>query len=172
MIGNFTDNVDSIEIVWFKGQKWIEKSIQINKQYVIYGKINNYNNRLSIAHPEIETFENKNKKNQGNLIPVYSSSENLSKRGINNKLFRELISNIFKEFKNNLNENLNRQINEKYKLITRYQALYNIHFPKDLIILSKAQFRLKYEEFSFYNYSFFTKIKKRKKSLKVFYLIK
>ena len=168
LIGNFTDNVDSIEIVWFKGQKWIEKSIQINKQYVIYGKINNYNNRLSIAHPEIEIFDNKNKKNQGNLIPVYSSSENLSKRGINNKLFRELISNIFKEFKNNLNENLNRQINEKYELITRYQALYGIHFPKNLIILSKAQFRLKYEEFFFLQLQFFYKNQEKKKKFKGF----
>ena len=168
LIGNFTDNVDSIEIVWFKGQKWIEKSIQINKQYVIYGKINNYNNRFSIAHPEIEIFDINNKKNQHNLIPVYSSSENLSKRGINNKLFRELISNIFKEFKNNLKENLNRHINEKYELITRYQALYNIHFPKNLIILSKAQFRLKYEEFFFLQLQFFYKNQEKKNKFKGF----
>lgn len=168
LIGNFTDNVDCIEIVWFKGQKWIEKSIQINKQYVIYGKINNYNNRFSIAHPEIEIFDNKNKKNQGNLIPVYSSSENLSKRGVNNKLFRELILNIFKEFKNNLKENLNRHINEKYELITRYQALYNIHFPKNLIILSKAQFRLKYEEFFFLQLQFFYKNQEKKNKFKGF----
>ena len=168
LIGNFSDNINSIEIVWFKGQKWIEKSIQINKQYVIYGKINNYNNRFTIAHPEIEIFDNRNKKNQGNLIPLYSSSENLTKRGINNKLFRELISNIFKELKNNLKENLNRQINEKYDLITRYQALYNIHFPKNLIILSKAQFRLKYEEFFFLQLQFFYKNQEKKNNFKGF----
>ena len=157
LVGIFNDGEDQIDIIWFKGQKWIEKTIDINKYYIIYGKLNFYNNKFSIPHPEIEIFDKFKKKKQNNLIPVYSSSEKLNKRGINNKLFRELITNIFSDFNNNLKENLNRQINEKHNLITKYQALYNIHFPKNQILLKKAQFRLKYEEFFFIQLQFFYK---------------
>ena len=157
LVGIFSDGEDQIDIIWFKGQKWIEKTIDINKYYIIYGKLNFYNNKFSIPHPEIEIFDKFKKKKQNNLIPVYSSSEKLNKRGINNKLFRELITNIFSDFNNNLKENLNRQINEKHNLITKYQALYNIHFPKNQILLKKAQFRLKYEEFFFIQLQFFYK---------------
>ena len=157
LVGIFSDGEDQIDIIWFKGQKWIEKTIDINKYYIIYGKLNFYNNKFSIPHPEIEIFDKFKKKKQNNLIPVYSSSEKLNKRGINNKLFRELITNIFSDFKNNLKENLNRQINEKHNLITKYQALYNIHFPKNQILLKRAQFRLKYEEFFFIQLQFFYK---------------
>ena len=168
LIGVFSDNNDQIDIVWFKGQKWIEKTIDTNKHYVIYGKLNFYNNNFSIAHPEIEIFDDYKRKNQTNLIPVYSSSEKLSKRGINNKLFRELVTNVFKSFKNDLKENLNREINEKHNLVSKFQALTNIHFPKNQSLLRKAQFRLKYEEFFFLQLQFFYKNSENKNKFKGF----
>ena len=168
LIGVFSDNNDQIDIVWFKGQKWIEKTIDTNKHYVIYGKLNFYNNNFSIAHPEIEIFDDYKRKNQTNLIPVYSSSEKLSKRGINNKLFRELVTNVFKSFKNDLKENLNREINEKHNLVSKFQALTNIHIPKNQSLLRKAQFRLKYEEFFFLQLQFFYKNSENKNKFKGF----
>ena len=168
LIGVFSDNNDQIDVVWFKGQKWIEKTIDTNKHYVIYGKLNFYNNNFSIAHPEIEIFDDYKRKNQTNLIPVYSSSEKLSKRGINNKLFRELVTNVFKSFKNDLKENLNREINEKHNLVSKFQALTNIHFPKNQSLLRKAQFRLKYEEFFFLQLQFFYKNSENKNKFKGF----
>ena len=157
LIGNFSDGNGKIEIVWFKGIKWIEKSIQINKEYVIYGKLNRFNNKFSIIHPEIEILEKHNKTIKNTLLPIYSSTESLTSKGINNKLFRDLISNIFKSSGQTFNENLNRRINEKYSLISKFEALSNIHFPKNQILLGKAQFRLKYEEFFFIQLQFVLK---------------
>jgi len=168
LIGVFSDDNDQIDVIWFKGQKWIEKTIDTNKHYVIYGKLNFYNNNFSIVHPEIEIFDDYKRKNQTNLIPVYSSSEKLSKRGINNKLFRELVTNVFKSFKNDLKENLNREINEKHNLVSKFQALTNIHFPKNQSLLRKAQFRLKYEEFFFLQLQFFYKNSENKNKFKGF----
>ena len=168
LIGVFSDDNDQINVIWFKGQKWIEKTIETNKHYVIYGKLNFYNNNFSIVHPEIEIFDDYKRKNQTNLIPVYSSSEKLSKRGINNKLFRELVTNVFKSFKNDLKENLNREINEKHNLVSKFQALTNIHFPKNQSLLRKAQFRLKYEEFFFLQLQFFYKNSENKNKFKGF----
>ena len=154
LIGNFSDGNGEIEIIWFRGTKWIEKSIQINKKYVIYGKLNWFNNKFSIIHPETEIIEKHNKTLKNTLIPIYSSTESLSSKGINNKLFRDLVSNVFKNSEKTFNENLNKRINEKYNLISKFEALYNIHFPKNQLLLSKAQFRLKYEEFFFIQLQF------------------
>ena len=154
LIGIFSDENDEIEIVWFKGTKWIEKSIQLNKKYVVYGKLNSFNNRFSIVHPESEILEKHNKSLKNSLLPIYSSTELLSSKGINNKLLRDLVYNIFENSEKTIKENLNRNLNEKYKLIPRYEALFNIHFPKNQLQLSKAQFRLKYEEFFFIQLQF------------------
>ena len=154
LIGIFSDENDEIEIVWFKGTKWIEKSIQLNKKYVVYGKLNSFNNRFSIVHPESEILEKHNKSLKNSLLPIYSSTELLSSKGINNKLLRDLVYNIFENSEKTIKENLNRNLNEKYNLIPRYEALFNIHFPKNQLQLSKAQFRLKYEEFFFIQLQF------------------
>ena len=54
LIGIFSDGENEIEIIWFRAVKWIEKSIKLNENYVVYGKVNWFNNRYSIVHPEIE----------------------------------------------------------------------------------------------------------------------
>jgi len=157
LIGMFTDNNGEIEIIWFRGIKWIEKSIKINQEYVIYGKLNWFNNKFSIIHPEIELLEKHKISIKNNLLPIYSSTESLLSKGINNKLFTDLIYNIFNKSNNSFKENLNRVINEKHNFISKYEALYNIHFPQNQKLLSKAQFRLKYEEFFFIQLQFLFK---------------
>ena len=157
LIGVFSDGNGEIEVVWFRGIKWIERSIQVNKQYVIYGKLNWFNNKFSIIHPETEVLEKHNKTLKNTLLPIYSSTESLSSKGMNNKLFRDLVSNIFEKSEKTFKENLNRTINEKHNLISKYEALYNIHFPQNQLLLSKAQFRLKYEELFFIQLQFVLK---------------
>ena len=154
LIGTFSDGNQTIEIVWFKATKWIEKSIKLNTDYVLYGKPNWYLNKFSIAHPELDVFsEFKNKQVEG-LLPIYSSNERVLSRGITNKFFREVIFNIINTSINFLKENLSKEINEKYSLISKQQAYRNIHFPSNHELLSKAEFRLKYEEFFYLQLEF------------------
>ena len=154
LIGTFNDGNQAIEIVWFKATKWIEKSIKLNTDYVLYGKPNWYLNKFSIAHPELDVFsEFKNKQVEG-LLPIYSSNERVLSRGITNKFFREVIFNIINTSINFLKENLSKEINEKYSLISKQQAYRNIHFPSNHELLSKAEFRLKYEEFFYLQLEF------------------
>ena len=154
LIGTFSDGNQTIEIVWFKATKWIEKSIKLNTDYVLYGKPNWYLNKFSIAHPELDVFsEFKNKQVEG-LLPIYSSNERVLSRGITNKFFREVIFNIINTSINFLKENLSKEINEKYSLISKQQAYRIIHFPSNHELLSKAEFRLKYEEFFYLQLEF------------------
>ncbi|MBT5233582.1 MAG: ATP-dependent DNA helicase RecG, partial [Flavobacteriaceae bacterium] len=154
LIGTFKNGNDTIEIVWFKGAKWIEKSIKLNTDYVLYGKPNWYLNKFSIAHPELDLLsEFTNKKIKG-LLPIYSSNERVLSRGITNKFFREVIFNTLKHSSDCLKENLSKEINEKHSLISKQLAYKNIHFPTNHVLLSKAEFRLKYEEFFYLQLEF------------------
>jgi len=154
LIGTFTDGNNTIEIVWFKAAKWIEKSIKLNTNYVLYGKPSWYLNKFSIAHPELDFLSEFKKKQVKGLLPIYSSSERVLSRGITNKFFREVIFNIISISNNYLTENLSKDINEKYSLISKFKAYKNIHFPSDHELLSKAEFRLKYEEFFYLQLEF------------------
>tara|TARA_B110000003_G_scaffold261238_1_gene282767 strand:+ start:358 stop:2463 length:2106 start_codon:yes stop_codon:yes gene_type:complete len=154
LIGTFTDGNNTIEIVWFKAAKWIEKSIKLNTNYVLYGKPSWYLNKFSIAHPELDFLSEFKKKQVKGLLPIYSSSERVLSRGVTNKFFREVIFNIISISNNYLTENLSKDINEKYSLISKFKAYKNIHFPSDHELLSKAEFRLKYEEFFYLQLEF------------------
>ena len=57
LIGVFSDGNHEIEVVWFRAVKWIEKSIKLNNDYVLYGKVNWFNNKPSLVHPETELLE-------------------------------------------------------------------------------------------------------------------
>ena len=99
-------------------------------------------------------LRNFKKKVRSGLLPIYSSNERILSKGITNKFFREIISNLIVISNNKINENLNKRINEKYNLVTKYQALKNIHFPESQKLLSSSEFRLKYEEFFFLQLNF------------------
>ena len=164
LIGVFTDGEQKIEIVWFRATKWIEKSIKLNTDYVVYGKPNWFSNSFSIAHPELDLLKDYKNKFIKGLLPIYSSNERILSKGITNKFFREILLNLINSSLNKIIENLNKEINEKYHLISKYQALKNIHFPESQSMLSKSEFRLKYEEFFYLQLEFLmTNVSKKSK---------
>ena len=164
LIGVFTDGEKKIEIVWFRATKWIEKSIKLNTDYVVYGKPNWFSNSFSIAHPELDLLKDYKNKFIKGLLPIYSSNERILSKGITNKFFREILLNLINSSLNKITENLNKEINEKYHLINKYQALKNIHFPESQSMLSKSEFRLKYEEFFYIQLEFLmTNVSKKSK---------
>jgi len=143
---SFSDNTGSIQLVWFKTSKWIIDSIKLNQTYIVFGKINNYNNNISIAHPELEIYSKENIKNRTNLFAVYPSTENLNKRGITNKVFSKLVEELLISINTDIKENLPKYILDKYNLMGRRQSLISIHKPRTSDDLKKAINRLKFEE--------------------------
>jgi ATP-dependent DNA helicase RecG len=149
LVATFQDATGTIELVWFKGQKWIKDSLIINEPYVVYGKMNHYNGRFSIPHPEMELAIEYKKKLQTKMQPVYSSTEKLINSGVSNKLIRTYIQNLLEQFYNGIEETLSKEIIDDFKLISKRDALLNAHFPKSQENLAKAQNRLKFEELFF-----------------------
>ena len=139
-----------IELTWFKGVKWINDSLILNKEYIVYGKVNKFKGGLSIAHPELNQVDQTNISKE-NFEPVYAGTEKLNSLGFDSKARRKIIKNLLPLITNkDIIENLPDYILTKLKLIDRLQAIKWIHFPKDLTSLNQAKKRLKFEEIFFF----------------------
>ena len=138
-----------MDLVWFKGHKWLKNSIKMNTPYVIYGKLNHFKGNFSIVHPEMDLLEEYKKKIQTKLQPVYPSTEKLINSGLSTKIFREYIRNILAHIYDQIQESLSIEIISNQGLLGKKEALLNIHFPTSPEMLERAQYRLKFEEFFF-----------------------
>lgn len=146
LVATFTDDISTMELVWFKGVKWLRDTLKINEPYVIYGKINWFNGAFSMPHPEMDLVADFNQTMGNTIQPVYPSTEKLSKRGVTNRVIRQLMQNLFQDVGKAFYETLPHSILSSLNLISKSEALVNIHFPKSQELLGKAQMRLKFEE--------------------------
>ena len=149
LVATFQDATGTMELVWFRGQKWIKDALKINEPYVVYGKLNHYNGNFSIPHPEIELVKEYKKKLQTKMQPVYPSTEKLTNSGVSNKLMRTYVQHLLQQFYEGIQESLSQEIIADYTLMGKREALLNAHFPKSQENLAKAQYRLKFEELFF-----------------------
>lgn len=146
LVAVFTDGTGEMELVWFRGHKWIKENLKINVPYVIFGKPNWFNGMFSMPHPEMELLDEHEKNLRSAMQPVYPSTEKLSSGGITNRVVSKLIQQLFIETNNHFTETLPATILNTLHLLPKNEALFNIHFPKNQELLAKAQYRLKFEE--------------------------
>ena len=162
--GKLYDGYNYMTINWFKGLSWVEKSIELNKEYVLFGRLSWFNNKPNMVHPEFERMNSIVKKGFVKIKPVYHSTEKLINHGITNNFFIKIIKNIFSFVEDELNENLNKEINEKYNFYSTRKSLINIHFPKDFNHLEIAKKKIIFEEF-FFNQLRFNLVKINRKRI-------
>lgn len=148
LVAQFSDGSQIMELVWFRGIKWIKSNLKINVSYVAFGKINWFNNKISMPHPDLELLSDFKKGLRVKMQPIYPSTEKLLAKGINYKTVIKLVKQLFVE-QIDIKESLSPQVLADLNLISKKEALLNIHFPKSQELLAKAQFRLKFEEFFF-----------------------
>ncbi len=146
LVATFQDDTGTMELVWFRGQKWIRESLKLNTPYVIFGKTNRFGRTFSMPHPDIETIDEHKKSLSSGIQPIYPSTEKLSNKGISNRVVSKIVQHLFLETKGRFVETLSKPVLSELKLIPKSEALLNIHFPKSQELLAKAQYRLKFEE--------------------------
>jgi len=142
----FTDGTGNIELVWFKGAKWIKSNLITNKRIIVFGKPTLFNGSFNMAHPEIEPFDEEKAKKANTFEGAYLTTEKMKNSFITSKAINTLQKNLFREVFAKIQETLPEQIIKKYRLLSLKQALLNIHFPKNQQFLQLAEFRLKFEE--------------------------
>jgi ATP-dependent DNA helicase RecG len=166
LVATFIDDTGQMELNWFQGHKWIRDTLKLNIPYVIFGKVTNFSGQYSMAHPELELLTEHEQSLRSAMQPVYPSTETLTNRGISNRVINKMMQQVFLETQANFAETLPQYLIEELKLIPKNAALFNIHFPKSQELLSKAQFRLKFEELFFIQLQLITKNLVRKHKIK------
>ena len=139
----FNDGTGSIEVVWFNSVRTIMQSIVVGKEYVIFGKPICYNSHYSISHPEIE--ESKPSTETAGLRGIYSLTEKARNRSISSRTLQKLEETLLASLKN-IHDFLPKEIIDRYKLMGLHEALNNIHMPRSIHDLQRAQLRLKFDE--------------------------
>ena len=141
------DESGSMEIVFFKGNKYIFEKLVPGSEFVFFGKPSLFNGKINMVHPEIDSPGSVNA--QGTLTGVYPSTEKLKNGGITGKVMLKLISAALEQSLPHMEETLPDYVISENHLVPLRFALQNIHFPKDQDALAKASYRLKFEELFF-----------------------
>ena len=149
LVAYFGDETGTIELVWFQGIKWITEKLKPNTEFIVFGKPTVFNNKFNIAHPEIEEVSDENTRLAAALQPVYNTTEKLKARGLESRGILRLQKALVPSIKSRIPETLSAQIINALKLISREEALRNIHLPENPETLKKAELRLKFEELFF-----------------------
>jgi ATP-dependent DNA helicase RecG len=146
LIAEFTDETGTIELIWFKGLKWIAQTYKINTPYVIFGKPNIYNGKFSIIHPEIEVYEPAEQVLKAALQPYYNTSERMKNFFLTSRFLHKLIGICLEKYLNEIEETLPAYLIKHLHLMPLKEAIFNIHYPSTIENLKRAEFRLKFEE--------------------------
>lgn len=166
LVATFLDETGQMELVWFRGHKWIRENLKLNEPYVVFGRTTRYGSTFSMPHPEMELLSEHQKGLKIAMQPIYPSTEKLSAKGITNRVISKMVQQLFLECKGQFPESLSPPILDELRLISKSEALFNIHFPKNQDLLAKAQFRLKFEELFFVQLQLISKKILRKHKIK------
>jgi len=145
----FSDNENEIQLIFFKRISWIKKVIKISNTYVVFGKPNFFNGIYSFVHPEMELVENVHSIQSHSFQPMYHSTEKLKINNLHSKQIRKLVELALQKLKGQIKESFSLEIIKKHNLISRKEALFNIHFPENKEKLNDSIFRMKFEELFF-----------------------
>ncbi|MGZ3862363.1 MAG: ATP-dependent DNA helicase RecG [Bacteroidia bacterium] len=146
-VAQFKDDTGTIELVWFQGAKWLVGKFKPDVDYVVLGKPSEFRGKYNITHPEVDLANDESIKQNSALQPVYPSTEKLKSKGLDSKGIVKLQEVLIPQIKGKITETLPQNLIEQFKLVSKEEALTQIHFPENAEKLKKAEYRLKFEEF-------------------------
>ncbi|NML66394.1 ATP-dependent DNA helicase RecG [Hymenobacter sp. RP-2-7] len=146
LVAKVGDASGELEVVWFKGVNYLEKVMKNHQEYIVFGKPTLFNGRPQMAHPELEEVTEQ-KTGQSFLQPVYNTSEKLKNyHRVDSKAIMRMVSDLLKIALPHVTETLSPALIQHYGLMSKAEALQQIHFPQNDDLLQAARFRLKFEE--------------------------
>jgi len=149
LVVKLKDDTGTIDLVWFRGARWFERSLKMGEEYLLFGKPNIYKGIISIPHPEMELVAEADASLRSPLQAVYSSTEKLNAHGLNSRGIGKLQKELLSVARGFLPEVLPATLIDKNGLLPREASFANIHQPSGGELLKKAVYRLKFEELFF-----------------------
>ncbi len=146
LTARFSDDTGSIDLIWFRSVKWQKDNLELNKEYIVFGKPSEFNGRINVVHPEMETEEEKQLKPSGLFQGYYVTTENMKKRYLNSRTLNKFQLTLIQLARGKISETLPAPLVKRLKLVSLEEALTAIHKPENTTELKNARFRLKFEE--------------------------
>jgi ATP-dependent DNA helicase RecG len=147
LIATLKDKSGELELVWFNSIQWMQKNLQIGNKYLVFGRTGFFQGYPQITHPEIEPLSDEISEGKNYLEPVYPSTEKLKLKALGGRQIAKLTATLFSLLnEKNIPEILPGSIIAQLKLINRFSAFQNIHFPANADAYTRSLNRLKFEE--------------------------
>ena len=145
-----SDSTGDMEMVFFKGIKWMHEKLKPGSEFIFFGKPTAFNGRINMVHPEVDAAgqaqAGQNMQESGTMTGVYPSTEKLKNAGVTGKVMGKIMEAALIKGLPATEESMPEHLLKQFGLVPLHFALRNIHFPKDMISLEKARYRLKFEE--------------------------
>lgn len=148
VVANFSDGESVIELIWFKGVKYVMERYKPGHEFVAFGKVSEFNGRCNLVHPDMETInEALSKQTFGGVQGMYNTTEKMKNSSLTTRAMQKMVAEIFSALgTQRLVETLPDYLVQEKHLMPFHEAMLNIHFPQSQDALRLAQFRLKFEE--------------------------
>ena len=145
IVGHFSDGHGVVDLVWFQGAQYIYKNYPIGKELIVFGRPTVYGGRYQFAHPDIDDASQLQLSDMG-MQPYYMATERMKKAGINSRAMEKMTKTLVTRLPETLPETLPPYITGPLHLISRLEALRQIHYPHNAREMQQARYRLKFEE--------------------------
>jgi len=143
---NFTDGTGILELVWFKGLKYVVDKYKPGVDYIVFGKPSVYGHQISIAHPDVDPIQNAQTTPTMALQPFYNTTEKMKSHYLNSKAIQTIQGNLIRSIHEAIPETLPPDMIKRYHLIRLHDSLLQMHQPTDAKTLKQARYRLTFEE--------------------------
>ena len=148
-----SDGSGEMEMVFFKGIKWMYEKLKPGAEFIFFGKPTVFGTRMNIVHPEVDAVTAEKLQMAAGaqsagprMTGVYPSTEKLKNGGVTGKVMNKLVDSALSRALGDFEETLPEYIMKQCGLVPLHYAIRNIHFPQDAAALEKARYRLKFEE--------------------------
>ena len=147
LVGRFTDGTGILELIWFKGIRYVQDRYNTQETYLVFGKPSQYGNLLSIAHPDVDVATERNLRTlTGGMQAYYNTTEKMKNGYLNSRAMQKIMVSLFQTLDQRLPETLPPWLLERQHLKSLDESVRLVHFPKDAESLRDARYRLKFEE--------------------------
>ncbi|MCB0770720.1 MAG: ATP-dependent DNA helicase RecG [Flavobacteriales bacterium] len=149
LTASFADATGTVELVWFKGVRWLQASLKPGQEYILFGKPSVFNGRFNFPHPELDLAASWEQGLGTALRPVYHTTEKLTAKGLGSRAIWNLQRTLLVQVEGLLQETLSNELVEWLSGMSREEAYRQVHAPQDQTKLDAAIRRLKFEELFF-----------------------
>ena len=147
VVAHFTDGEHIMDLTWFNGGKYAMQHYKARTPYIVFGKPTVFNGRINIVHPEIDQV---GEECEGGIMqPYYPTTEKMKKSGMTSRAIERIMRTLMSKLTDDIPETIPDSILSRHHLMSRNEALRQIHFPTNAKSLEQARLRLKFEELFF-----------------------